>query len=385
VFLFFYLFLATILYIVALPFLAFFVVRPKYKESLPARFFLKNNRPFEEGDIHFHTCSYGEAKAIKPLIDRFKEKKMNLSAITQTGYLVLQEYSKNVRYLPYEIFLPKWYKREKVLVVVEAELWYMLFFIAKQRGAKTFLINARISSRSYPKYKKFKWFYKQIFKYVDSIYAQSFDDAKRLATLGAKNIKVSGNIKFLNIQKATKSYQKEYPLIVTAASTHEGEEEGILKAFLALKSVENAQLIVVPRHPERFEKVAAFLKREANKHALSFHQFSQRADFKSDIVLVDCMGELINIYKFSDIVILGGAFVEVGGHNALEAAQFGCKIISGPNYFNQIDIFNAVKGIEITELDLLTETLLNYRAIKKSKTEIKATIDALVKEIESVL
>ncbi len=382
---FFYLLIGSIFYIVSLPFLFFLSFRKKYKDSIPARFFLKNNPPFEEGDIHFHTCSYGEAKAIKPLADRFKTKRLNFSAITQTGFSVLHEYSQNVRYLPFEIFLPKWSSKQKVLIVVEAELWYMLFFVAKQKGSRTFLINARVSSRSYPKYLKFKWVYKKIFQNIDSVYAQSFEDAKRLARLGAKNIKVSGNIKFLNIQPATKSYQKEYPLVVTAASTHEGEEEGIVKAYLELKSVENAQLIVVPRHPERFEKVAQLLEDEAKKQNLSFSRFSMSQAFSSDIVLVDCMGELINIYKMSDIVILGGAFVEIGGHNALEAAQFNCKIISGPHYFNQVDIFNAIEGIEITELDSLSETLLNYRAIKKSKIEFKATIDELVEEIESVL
>ena len=382
---FFYLLIGSIFYIVSLPFLFFLSFRKKYKDSIPARFFLKNNPPFEEGDIHFHTCSYGEAKAIKPLADRFKTKRLNFSAITQTGFSVLHEYSQNVRYLPFEIFLPKWSSKQKVLIVVEAELWYMLFFVAKQKGSRTFLINARVSSRSYPKYLKFKWVYKKIFQNIDSVYAQSFEDAKRLARLGAKNIKVSGNIKFLNIQPATKSYQKEYPLVVTAASTHEGEEEGIVKAYLELKSVENAQLIVVPRHPERFEKVAALLEQETKKHDLSFSRFSESQTFGSDIVLVDCMGELINIYKISDIVIIGGAFVEIGGHNALEAAQFNCKIISGPHYFNQVDIFNAIEGIEITELDSLSETLLNYRAIEKSKIEFKATIDELVEEIESVL
>ncbi len=382
---FFYLLIGSIFYIVSLPFLFFLSFRKKYKDSIPARFFLKNNPPFEEGDIHFHTCSYGEAKAIKPLVDRFKTKRLNFSAITQTGFSVLHEYSQNVRYLPFEIFLPKWYSKQKVLIVVEAELWYMLFFVAKQKGSRTFLINARVSSRSYPKYLKFKWVYKKIFQNIDSVYAQSFEDAKRLARLGAKNIKVSGNIKFLNIQPATKSYQKEYPLVVTAASTHEGEEEGIVKAYLELKSVENVQLIVAPRHPERFEKVAQLLEDVAKKQNLSFSRFSMSQAFSSDIVLVDCMGELINIYKMSDIVILGGAFVEIGGHNALEAAQFNCKIISGPHYFNQVDIFNAIEGIEITELDSLSETLLNYRAIKKSKIEFKATIDELVEEIESVL
>ncbi len=285
VFNYFYLFIAALLYLVAAPFLLLFALRDKYKDSIPARFFLKGNKPFKSDGVHFHVCSYGEARALKPLVSKLPKEQLYISAITQTGFSVIREYTSSVRYLPYELFLPFWIKRQKALVVLEAELWYMLFFMAKRKGAKTFLVNARVSSRSYPRYLKFKWFYKRVFKHIDAVYAQSFDDAKRLARLGARNIKVNGNIKFLNIAQATKEYTKAYPLVVTAASTHEGEEEGILEAFLALKEVEAAQLIVVPRHPERFKKVEEMLQRAANKHGLSFSSFSQNQHLDTDIEL----------------------------------------------------------------------------------------------------
>ncbi len=380
-----YLFVVTLSYIVATPFLLPLRFKKKYKSSIPARFFLRDNPPFTENGVHFHVCSYGEAKAIKPLVETFKDETLHFSAITATGFSVIKEYSKSIRYLPFEIFLPSWIKRQKALIVVEAELWYMLFLCSKKRGAKTFLINARVSSRSYPKYLRFKWLYKHIFANIDAVYAQSYDDAKRLVQLGAKNIHVSGNIKFLNIQKANKEYSKEYPVVVAAASTHETEEEPIVNAYLELKRVENAQLIVIPRHPERFDKVAEYLERVADKNRLSFSRFSQSGNFATDIVLVDTMGELINVYKISDIVILGGAFAEIGGHNALEAAQFGVKMISGPHYFNQVDIFNAVEGLEICESNALGEKLLNYRSLPNTKLETKASIDELVEDIRSVL
>ncbi len=380
-----YLFVVTLSYIVATPFLLLLRFKKKYKSSIPARFFLRDNPPFTENGVQFHVCSYGEAKAIKPLVETFKDETLHFSVITATGFSVIKEYSKSVRYLPFEIFLPSWIKRQKALIVVEAELWYMLFLCSKKRGAKTFLINARVSSRSYPKYLRFKWLYKHIFANIDAVYAQSYDDAKRLVQLGAKNIHVSGNIKFLNIQKANKEYSKEYPVVVAAASTHETEEEPIVNAYLELKRVENAQLIVIPRHPERFDKVAEYLERVADKNRLSFSRFSQSGNFATDIVLVDTMGELINVYKISDIVILGGAFAEIGGHNALEAAQFGVKMISGPHYFNQVDIFNAIEGLEICESNALGEKLLNYRSLPNTKLETKASIDELVEDIRSVL
>lgn len=380
-----YLFVVTLAYIVATPFLLLLLFKKKYKSSIPARFFLRDNPPFTENGVHFHVCSYGEAKAIKPLVETFKDETLHFSAITSTGFSVIKEYSKSVRYLPFEIFLPSWIKRQKALIVVEAELWYMLFLCSKKRGAKTFLINARVSGRSYPKYLKFKWLYKHIFNQIDAVYAQSYDDAKRLLQLGAKNIKVSGNIKFLNIQKADKEYTTEYPLVITAASTHATEEEPIVNAYLALRHVESAQLIIVPRHPERFDKVAEYLERVANKNSLSFSRFSKSSTFETDIVLVDTMGELINVYKMSDIVILGGAFAPIGGHNALEVAQFGVKMISGPHYFNQVDIFGAVEGLEICDSMALEEKLLNYRTLPNTKLHIKASIDELVEDIRSVL
>ena len=380
-----YLIIATIAFIVAIPFLIIFSFKSKYKQSIPARFFLKSNSSLTADGVHFHVCSLGEARAIKAISSKIDNTKVRFSATTNTGYETIKKYSKEARYLPYELFLPFWIKRQKALVVFEAELWYMLFAVSKKKGAKTFLINARISEKSYKSYLRFKWLYKQIFKNIDAVYAQSYDDARRLKTLGAKHIKVNGNIKFFNLSTPNKMYDKNYDLVVCAASTHEGEEELILKAFLELKEIEDTQLIVVPRHPERFEKVAKLLEREALKKGLSFSRYTKSRDFKSDIVLIDMMSELINAYAISDIVILGGAFANIGGHNAAEAAQFGCKIISGVNYFNQKDIFKSIAGIEVTEESKLTQILLNHNDLAHCKIDTNAKIDELVEDINSVL
>jgi len=382
----FYYTVATIAYIVALPFLFFLKLKEKYQESIPARFFLKNNPPFPANGIHFHVCSLGEAKSIAPLIKHFNKELVRCSAITQTGFSEIKKYTSNARYLPFEIFLPFWIKRQKALVVVEAELWYMLFLVAKAKGAKSFLINARVSQRSYPKYLKLRWFYKRIFQNIDRVYAQSKEDAKRLKALGAKNIQVTGNIKLASIPKPTKAYQKPTNLIVTAASTHEREEELIIKAFLDLKkNKKDATLIVVPRHPERFERVQKLLEDFAKEHKLSFSSFSKSQSFKSDIILVDMLGELINIYAISDIIILGGSFEKIGGHNAAEAAQFGCKIISGEHYFSQKDIFSAIENITISRKEELPQILLEYKKLLPTKLKSQITLDGIIKDIKSVL
>ena len=385
-FYYFYLFIATIVYIVALPFLLILQLKKKYRHSIPARFFLVDNKPLSENGIHFHVCSFGEARAIKAIVSKFDRNILRFSATTETGFNAIKEYnSKESKYLPFEIFLPFWLKRQKALVVFEAELWYMLFAVAKKRGTKTFLINARMSENSYKNYLRFKWFYKKVFENIDRVYAQSFEDAKRLKSIGAKHIKVNGNVKFFNIAKATKEFPKTKELIVCAASTHEGEEKLILDAFLELKKIEDAQLIVVPRHPERFDKVALLLEKEALINHLTFSRYSNCRDFNTDIVLIDTMGELINSYAISDVVILGGAFANIGGHNAAEAAQFNCKIISGPNYYNQKDIFKDIKGIEISEDFELKDKLINYRDLPKCQIDTKAKIDELLEELKDVL
>ena len=149
---------ATTIWLLIVPLLLYKSLNKKYKDSIPARFFLKNNPPFEKELVHFHSCSLGEVRAIKPIIDKLKQE-VNISTTTNTGFDEAKKLSKNVRFLPYEIFLPFWYKKQKLLVVLEAELWYMLFFIAKKKGVKTILLNARISDKSYKNYKRLFFFY----------------------------------------------------------------------------------------------------------------------------------------------------------------------------------------------------------------------------------
>ncbi len=386
-FFYFYYAILTIAYIISLPFLLLLSLKKKYKRSIPARFFCVKNPPFRGGKIHFHVCSFGEAKSIEPLIKHFLPKEVNCTAITQTGFEQLRIFCKNVRFLPFEIFLPFWIRRQKVLVVSEAELWYALFRTYKKKGTKTILINARISDRSFKRYLFFRWFYKFVFANIDIVFAQSQEDAKRLQLLGAKKVIVSGNIKLAHLPKPNKKYEKGTSLIVCAASTHAKEEELIIKAFLKLKEIEpHATLIVAPRHPERFKEVRKLMQHIALHNNLSFFSLSENGKkLDADLILDDKLGELVNLYAISDIVILGGAFRKIGGHNAAEAAQFGCKIISGEYFFNQKDIFRAIEGIVIVKAKELEKTLLNYQNLPKTKIKIKSSIEPIVKEIKSVL
>lgn len=385
-FFFLYSFLSFLLYIIALPFLALFSFKTKYKDSLPARFFLWNNKPLKPHGIWFHSCSFGEAKAIKSLVDSLPQESLRMSTTTHTGFKVIEEYTKESCYLPFEPLLFGWLKPQKALVVMEAEFWYLLFALAQSRGAKTLLINARMSDRSFPKYQKIGWFYREIFKHIDEVYAQTAKDKERLESLGAKNVVVTGNIKLAHLPAVTKKIKKPSGLVVCGASTHEGEEVLILDAFAAFKKDHpEAVLLLVPRHPERFDKVAKMMEDFAETYQVTTQRYSQNEVLDSDMVLVDVLGELVNIYAISDIVILGGAFEPIGGHNAAEAAQFGCKIISGEHYFNQKDIFDAIEGIAVVEASNLSRRLLQHGLLKPTKIKNKSDITVITESLKRVL
>ncbi len=380
---FFYYLLLLFLHILAIPFLIFKSKQSKYKEAIPARFFLKNNSSFKNSNLWFHSCSMGETKAVKPLVEYFLEKDIDvsMSVATNTGYEEASKITKEVRYLPFETLLPFWQGKQKVLVVMEAELWLMLFFIAKLKKTKTILINARISDSSYESYKKFSFLYKRIFRNIDKVFAQSEIDKNRLISLGATNVEVIGNIKLWAKPELKLNLQKPKEEIITAASTHENEEELILNSY----DREYGKLVIVPRHPERFEKVDKLLKSYSKKKHLSYSRFSSQRSFESDIILVDEMGILNDIYSISDIVILGGAFEKVGGHNPIEPLHFGCKIISGKNIFNQKALFSNIQNYYLIENNELKNILSRKDKLEKPVLKQSGSYENIIKEINANL
>ncbi len=387
-FLYIYTFLLTILYVISFPFILILSFKKKYRSSLPARFLLWRNPPFESNGIWFHICSFGEARATKPLIERFDSKLYRLSTTTKTGFDVIKELTPNEsRYLPFEPLLWFWIRPQRALVVVEAELWYLLFALAKAKGAKTFLINARISDRSWSKYYRFRWFYRYIFSKIDYVYAQSEIDRERLEALGAYNIKVLGSIKLSQISKPTRELKKPNGFLVCAGSTHEGEESEIIQAFRELKSIRpEAKMLIVPRHPERFDSVWRMIRSFAKFQNWKIERFSENENMEADLILVDKMGELVNCYAISDLVILGGAFEPIGGHNAAEVAQFEIPIITGEHFFNQRDLFANIEGITIIERNSLVDTLKYPKLLPKTRLKfVKDPIEIIEEEIRNVL
>ena len=356
------------------PFLWLLSFKQKFVRSIKARFFLFKNPKPKFAKYHFHACSFGEACAIEPLVGKLGD--CRVSVITQTGFDRASRYA-DCRFLPFECFLPFWWVKADVLIVFEAELWLNLFKVAKLNKSKTILLNARISDKSYKNYLRFKFYYKYLFKYVDLVLAQSDIDKDRLSRLGAKNIKVVGNIKSANLVKPSKRYVKPDKRVIIIASSHENEEINLLKNLnLSL----NDQLFIAPRHPERFDSVYKIIK-DSIKSDMSFEKFSDNMGLRSQIILVDTLGELVNLYQIADIVVLCGSFEKgIGGHNPIEAAQFGCKILSGEYIHNQKDLYRAVSGIEFCSYDNVWDKLNSN--LQNTKITNICDLNEIIKEIK---
>lgn len=450
---FFYFFACIILYIICLPLLVLTSFKPKHRLSIPHRFFpfaycllrrFGNNA--HKGFCHnftpqvwLHACSYGEVKSLQPIVDVLlgkqnpnddlqikilpnqnphnKPLQILLTTITHTGYTLAKETYRDyenvrVEFLPFEIFLPFYakyfYPKDsanakhsslKLLCVFEAELWLNLFVLAKNLNAHTMLLNARISSRSYPRYKKFGFFYRHIFALIDEIFAQSDEDKTRLESLGAKHIQVIGNLKSYTLPAITHNYDKPNGVLFLAASTHEGEEELIIKAFMqafdnSLADISNAKnsidfvdasevkfLAIAPRHPERFSQVASLLESKNLNFTRLTQGYENAFRNNSKILLIDKLGELNNFYAIAQVSILGGSFVKVGGHNPLEPAHFKNVLISGEHIFNQKALFATVQNAYIIPQDKLESTLKNYQNLQQST--IKHSYSSLSKVLES--
>lgn len=381
------------IYVLALPILCLLCLKKKYRKSVPARFFGCQKSISKDTQIWFHACSFGEVKSLMPFLNLLKDQKILITTTTQTGYELAKEISQNqtpqkegrieVRYLPFEIFLCFLnIKHLKALIVLEAELWQGIFLRAKAVGASTWLINARISNRSYHRYLKFSFYYKKVFSHIDHVLSQTESDAIRLEKIGAKNIRVFGNLKIFTPIQATTLYKKPKKLLLLAASTHAGEEKLILSIFLRLLQnewKEKALLILAPRHPERFEEVASLLKQK--------DIFISKVGIpdNAEILVLDKLGVLNSFYKIADIVILGGSFFPIGGHNPLEPAFFHAKLITGKHTFNQLALFEWIQNYYVAnDPEDLYPLLNNHKNLKKSLLKPhNNNLEDLVEEIKN--
>lgn len=334
------------------------------------------------GTIWIHAVSVGEVLAVTRMVDELKVRlpgwRVVVSTTTDTGQrLAKQRFGEdNVFYLPLDFrFAVRAYLRAVrpgMLVLAESEFWPNLLHEAHQTGASVAVVNARVSDRSLPRYLRFRGLLRRVMRNVDIYLAQSEEDARRLAQIGApqERVQVGGNLKFEVKPPVESETVRAFSVcvkrdssgpVIVAGSTLEGEEELLLDCFRrVLEGYAEAVMVLAPRHPERFEVVALLLAASGLRWVRR-SEWDGQGSLNGCVFLLDSIGELASLYQYADLAFVGGSLVPKGGHNVLEAAQFGVPILVGThtgNFRDIIRIFQQADALCVVTSELLTTTVL---------------------------
>jgi 3-deoxy-D-manno-octulosonic-acid transferase len=327
---------------------------PGYRDRWRERLGLYDETRAMRAGLWIHAVSVGEVQAAQPLIKyflrRYPHDGVMVTTTTPTGSQRLRTlFEDRVRhvYTPFDLLPVMNRFLDLVLprlgVVMETEVWPNMLRACEQRGIPVVLANARLSARSAQGYARLGGFARQFFARFAVIAAQSEADAERFRALGARpeRVQVTGNVKF-DVQLPASLRERAEVMrrlwgteraVWVAASTHEGEEEQILAAHRAIRrQLPHALLVLVPRHPERFDRVAALVRRQG--HAFVKRSSARTCESTVSVFLGDTMGELSVFLAAADAAFIGGSLVRVGGHNLLEAAAVGVPAAVGPHVFN---------------------------------------------------
>jgi len=342
-------------------------------------------------NLWVHAVSVGEAQAASALVRALRARippiTIMVTTTTPTGAAVVRRLFRNeVRhcYLPFDLpaALVRFIERARpaALVIMETELWPNLLHCCRRARIPVVIANARLSERSFSRYRRWAGSVRGMLAAVTAVAAQSRADAERFMALGAakSRVHVTGNIKFDvtapgDLQdRALRLKQELAPdrRVWMAASTHEGEEAAVLSAFAVLRQRDPELLLVLtPRHPERFGRVFDLCRQQGFRTARRTAPSSERPD----VFLADTMGELPLFYALSEVAFVGGSLVAVGGHNPLEPAALGIPIVTGPHIFN----FAAVYGLLTASLAAWVvndaDELLSRLLILLADSDLRAT------------
>ncbi|WOJ92533.1 lipid IV(A) 3-deoxy-D-manno-octulosonic acid transferase [Congregibacter variabilis] len=352
------------LFVMLLPFIVLRMLlrsrhAPAYRQRLLERFGFFSPSHDVRPCIWIHAVSLGETLAARPLVERLLEKypdyQLLITTTTPTG-------SEQVRrlfggrvlhvYAPWDTpgAVKRFLKRAqpRLLILMETELWPNLLHYATRSHCQILLANARLSARSAAGYARIARTTREMLGTLDWLGAQSSADADRFLQLGMNpgHMSVTGSIKFdvqltdemrEQVQDLSEQWATSQRPVIIFASTHEGEEELALSVFAALRKRQtNALLLLAPRHPERFNAVFELCCDAGLR--VSRRSQSDPVDGNTELVLLDSLGELSQLFGVADIAVIGGSFISRGGHNPLEAAAWGMPILCGPSMFNFEDI-----------------------------------------------
>ncbi|MGI3103973.1 lipid IV(A) 3-deoxy-D-manno-octulosonic acid transferase [Vibrio alginolyticus] len=357
----------------------------RWKEHFGITPKLKSN----DKPIWIHAVSVGESIAATPLIKALKEQNPEQSILvtttTSTGAEQIAKLGDLIehRYMPIDFgFAIKGFLKAvqpKQMLIIETELWPNTLHNVHKAGIPITVVNARLSEKSCQNYAKIQRLFNQLHPCLTQVLCQTDSDAERFERLGVekKKLSVTGSIKFdIQISEQVKQQGqqlraqlgKDRPIWI-AASTHKGEDEQVLDAHRqVLKSHPNALLILVPRHPERFDDVFTLCQQQGFK---TVRRTSTHAvETNTQVYLSDTMGEMLTLIGAADICFMGGSLIgdKVGGHNVLEPAALGVPIINGPSFFNFKEIVHEMKQNNLIK-------------IVKNEDELARAIVALIKDV----
>jgi 3-deoxy-D-manno-octulosonic-acid transferase len=354
-----------------------YVTSRRFREGMGQRFFGPPQHLGASACIWIHAVSVGEVLAVSGLARelemRVPHRNIIISTTTRTGQALARERFGPERCFYFPLDFP-WSVRAAVhrlkpsmLVLAESELWPNVLVACSREKIPVVVVNARVSDRSFPRYLRLRPLWRPFFKLLKLVLAQSREDAWRLHQIDVPSdrIKVTGNLKFDSRAPRTTPlsslFREHLPLqakLFVCGSTLEGEEALLLAAWpKILAGNPNAVMLVAPRHPERFETVAALLEAAAEDCKVAWYRRTQWTLKPTEltvgsIFLLDSIGELASLYALARIAFVGGSLIPAGGHNPLEPAQFAVPITMGPHYQNFreiVDLLRARDAIRILQ------------------------------------
>ena len=367
----------------------------KYRKGLAQRLgrVPRSVRNPEGRSIWVHAVSVGEVLAVSELIGKlrveFPQHRVLISTTTDTGQsLACRRFgAENVFYFPLDFsFAMRRYLaavRPNLVVIAETEFWPNFLRLARDFGAEVAVVNARISDRSFPGYRRWKRILHPVLRNISAFVAQTAEDARRLVEIGAleERVVVGGNLKFdfvlpppppiLN-QLRPSLAESGAGHVLVCGSTVDGEETILLDVFKdVLAQYPMAVMLLAPRHPERFSQVTSFLQ-GANVKFWSRTQWAG-SPLNGTVLLIDSIGELANLYALADLAIVGGSFVPAGGHNILEPAQHGVPIIVGPhteNFRDIVGLFHSSDAVRVVSAIDLSKTVLHLLGSENERQDL---------------
>ena len=366
-----------------------FLFSKENKNSISDKFFLKKKkRPL--GDlIWINGVSIGEAKTGVTIAEQIKKIYPNsiilFSTSTVTSFKLISKLKKDfiLIYSPLDInfitrkFIKYW--KPSSTIFIESEIWPNIFQNLKLNSIKLTLFNARISNKSFINWSKIKKSSKKVFQLIDNCFVQDTESLKRFKKLGATKVQKIENLKFLSSQlefdkQTYDSVRKQVrgKRVITLFSSHEGEEKLLLECFLILsKKVKNIFFIIIPRHTHRIKEIAKELKKRGLGYQLKSNKNIKLN--KSNFLIVNTFGELGLFFKLSEIALVGGSFLNFGGHNPIETNGFECPLIFGKYMENFKEIKDQIlknkAGFEVKDLKQLENQI--YKILMNKKLKIQ--------------